>query len=325
MDWRRGNYAVLTRGGRVESPAGSGGLKKQVQMIAEGSVLSAASELPRLRRRRGVRRDSPIPCTAPDSRYRSRCRRCADALPPDMSDPAAGGRWPQAQPHRLHGLERPRERARPVAHFPSAGQGTAPGRLPDAAQERPRSWTSPPGAVSRRILPAGASPSRTPPIRPTGTAPPARACTSPRSPRALRGRTCPARPSRARCEPAWCSRTGATACCRRLLARVQGRALAAAAGGERGRAGARQRPAPNRMRFVSAGDSAPVATSQFKVYLLRTSTLQPRGGGFALGWKQSPRGSRGWRASRREHADLRRNGRPRRHLRGRLEREDVPA
>jgi CRISPR type III-A-associated RAMP protein Csm4 len=44
VDWRRGSYAVLTRGGRVESPAGSGGLKKQVQMIAEGSVLSAASE-----------------------------------------------------------------------------------------------------------------------------------------------------------------------------------------------------------------------------------------------------------------------------------------
>jgi hypothetical protein len=44
VDWRRGNYAVLTRGGRVESPAGSGGLKKQVQMIAEGSVLAAASE-----------------------------------------------------------------------------------------------------------------------------------------------------------------------------------------------------------------------------------------------------------------------------------------
>jgi hypothetical protein len=45
------------------------------------------------------------------------------------------------------------------------------------------------------------------------------------------------------------------------------------------------------MRFVSAGDSAPVATSQFKVYLLRTSTLQPRGAGFTLGWKQSPRGA----------------------------------
>jgi CRISPR-associated protein Csm5 len=47
----------------------------------------------------------------------------------------------------------------------------------------------------------------------------------------------------------------------------------------------------NRMRFVSVGDSKPIAFSQFKVHLLRTSTLQPRGGGFALGWKQSPRGT----------------------------------
>ena len=47
----------------------------------------------------------------------------------------------------------------------------------------------------------------------------------------------------------------------------------------------------NKMRLVSAGDSAPIETSQFKVYLLRTSTLMPRGANFALGWKQSPRGS----------------------------------
>jgi CRISPR-associated protein Csm5 len=47
----------------------------------------------------------------------------------------------------------------------------------------------------------------------------------------------------------------------------------------------------NRMRFVSAGDSATIESSQFKIYLLRTSTLQPRGGGFGLGWKQSPRGA----------------------------------
>lgn len=47
----------------------------------------------------------------------------------------------------------------------------------------------------------------------------------------------------------------------------------------------------NRMRFLSAGDSGVIATSQFKVYLLRTSTLQPRGAGFTLGWKQSPRGA----------------------------------
>ena len=39
-----------------------------------------------------------------------------------------------------------------------------------------------------------------------------------------------------------------------------------------------------RMRLVSAGDSV-------KIYLLRTSTLMPRGANFALGWKRSPSGS----------------------------------
>jgi CRISPR-associated protein Csm5 len=46
----------------------------------------------------------------------------------------------------------------------------------------------------------------------------------------------------------------------------------------------------SRMRFISAGDSAVVPSSQFKIYLLRTSTLQPRGPNFALGWK-APRGA----------------------------------
>jgi CRISPR-associated protein Csm5 len=47
----------------------------------------------------------------------------------------------------------------------------------------------------------------------------------------------------------------------------------------------------NRMRLVGAGDSTPIANTNFKVYLLRTATLQPRGGNFVLGWKQSPRGT----------------------------------
>ena len=47
----------------------------------------------------------------------------------------------------------------------------------------------------------------------------------------------------------------------------------------------------NRMRFVGAGDSTPIAASRFQIYLLRTSTLLPRGGNYALGWKQSPRGA----------------------------------
>ena len=44
VDWRRGNYTVLARSGRVDSPAGSGELKKQVQMVVEGSVLYAEGD-----------------------------------------------------------------------------------------------------------------------------------------------------------------------------------------------------------------------------------------------------------------------------------------
>ena len=39
VDWGRGSYAVMARGGRIDSPSGSGELKKQIQMVAEGSVL----------------------------------------------------------------------------------------------------------------------------------------------------------------------------------------------------------------------------------------------------------------------------------------------
>src|ERR1017187_9210837 len=47
----------------------------------------------------------------------------------------------------------------------------------------------------------------------------------------------------------------------------------------------------SRMRLVSVADSTPVTHAGFKVYLLRVSTLQPRGGSYALGWKQIPRGA----------------------------------
>jgi len=45
VDWTKGDYYVLARGGRIESPAGSGELKKQLQMVAEGSVVHAAAAL----------------------------------------------------------------------------------------------------------------------------------------------------------------------------------------------------------------------------------------------------------------------------------------
>ena len=41
VDWARGNYTVVTRGGRIQSPAGFGEAKKQLQMVTEGSVLVA--------------------------------------------------------------------------------------------------------------------------------------------------------------------------------------------------------------------------------------------------------------------------------------------
>ena len=51
-------------------------------------------------------------------------------------------------------------------------------------------------------------------------------------------------------------------------------------------------PGHSRMRGVGVGDSGPVKYSAMKIYLLRVSTLQARGPGqYALGWKQSQRGT----------------------------------
>jgi len=47
----------------------------------------------------------------------------------------------------------------------------------------------------------------------------------------------------------------------------------------------------SRMRLLSVADSATVTPAGFKVYLLRVSTLQPRGSSYSLAWKQSPRGA----------------------------------
>jgi len=41
VDWSRGNYWLVERGGRIDSPAGSGELKKTLRMVGEGSVIYA--------------------------------------------------------------------------------------------------------------------------------------------------------------------------------------------------------------------------------------------------------------------------------------------
>jgi CRISPR type III-A-associated RAMP protein Csm4 len=44
VDWQRGDYAIATRGGRVESEASWGDAKRPTRMIVEGSVLVAEAE-----------------------------------------------------------------------------------------------------------------------------------------------------------------------------------------------------------------------------------------------------------------------------------------
>jgi CRISPR type III-A-associated RAMP protein Csm4 len=44
VDWQKGNYSLTTRGGRIESEAGWGEMKKSTRMVTEGSVLVAANE-----------------------------------------------------------------------------------------------------------------------------------------------------------------------------------------------------------------------------------------------------------------------------------------
>ena len=43
IDWESGSYSLVARGGRVESPARSGELKKLLNMVSEGSVVVAAA------------------------------------------------------------------------------------------------------------------------------------------------------------------------------------------------------------------------------------------------------------------------------------------
>lgn len=45
VDWQRGEYTMVTRAGRIESPVRSGELKKQLRMVSEGSVLMAGDLL----------------------------------------------------------------------------------------------------------------------------------------------------------------------------------------------------------------------------------------------------------------------------------------
>jgi CRISPR type III-A-associated RAMP protein Csm4 len=42
IDWQRGNYSLIARSGRIESPTRPGGEKRMLRMVEEGSVLFSA-------------------------------------------------------------------------------------------------------------------------------------------------------------------------------------------------------------------------------------------------------------------------------------------
>jgi CRISPR type III-A-associated RAMP protein Csm4 len=77
VDWSGGNYSLLRRGGRVDSPVRSGDAKKLLRMVEEGSVLLATADLagaapdvapdgfPHPVYRAGFAMSIPVPASAP--------------------------------------------------------------------------------------------------------------------------------------------------------------------------------------------------------------------------------------------------------------------
>ena len=137
VDWKRGNYATVSR------------TRPHRKQRALGRAETAHHDDRRRFRAAGVERAA--------RRGQQRCARRFSAsgvsrrirghgshslagggmklLGLDCAYPHAGRRRPKAFAHRLHGLERPRQRSRSVAHLPAARQRPAPGKLSHATEE----------------------------------------------------------------------------------------------------------------------------------------------------------------------------------------------
>ena len=138
VDWKRGDYAITTRSGRVESDAGWGAAKRATRMITEGSVLVAPAEprgsvsdvapegFPHPVYRAGYALAIPIPLRPPIAREALRPWRRPHEVSRDVPHAHAGGRRAEAFADRLHGLARSRQRAGSTAHLQTAGEGSAP-------------------------------------------------------------------------------------------------------------------------------------------------------------------------------------------------------
>ena len=167
-------------------------------------------------------KDFRILYTAPASRWRFRFRfvkgRPPREIPRHMPDSHAGRRWPEARAHRLHGVEGPRQRARPAPHLSLAGKRSAPGRISDPAQDSRQAGFRFLGRL-RAELRGPADSLRTRQLdsrlgaRPFGKPVHPDLCDF-----ARRSRICPRPRSRARCEPARYSIAGTKRRCASLRA-----------------------------------------------------------------------------------------------------------
>ena len=282
------------RGGRVESPVRSGDSKKDRQH--GGRRLGSGGRKPGRTARHPTSRRmiSRIPSTAPDLRWPSpSLGRRRHEIPAHLFDAGAGRRRRPAFRHRLHGLERSRERARPARAFSSCsskgprldGYLT---QLKKATKLDFASW----GGFAQNFAGPPHSVRSIRRTRRTGTAP------SGESSEHSDVRCGPVRPVSARLGDQ--RRAAHRVCCLRALRKARCATWLPDCRGTARHAGP---PKPvedhligtggsSRTRFFAAADSAPVDHSPFKIYLLRVATLAARGTNeYALGWKQSQRGA----------------------------------
>ena len=292
-----------TRGGRIESPVRSGELKKQLRMVAEGSVLVGGDALrgaapdvapdgfPHPVYRAGFALSIPVPAQVIAMRYRLTCLTPLLVGDGRKLSPIDYMVWKDqvnvldqrrifrllAKGPRLDGYLTQLKRADKLdfASWGGFAQNFADRRIP---------FESP--AYSAILEPRRGR----------------HACTSRPSPPAPPARTFPAAAIKGALRTGLLFANWKDGMLKEVAATIQERTAAAPSGRERGRPGARARrrlPDALRRRGRFATRSTP---RSFKIYLLRVSTLAAARRRVRAGLETKPARRRGRRASGRQHA-----------------------
>jgi CRISPR type III-A-associated RAMP protein Csm4 len=148
VDWRSGNYCMVSRSGRIESPVSSGDLKKELRMVAEGSILVSAAPP------KGILRDV-APDGFPHPVYRCGYAlavpiRWGKAVPPPPPPPPPPAPIEEVVPEELPPVSEPPEPEIPVEEPPEPGPAPAPEGPNEPNIEEPESSGS---APEREVAP----------------------------------------------------------------------------------------------------------------------------------------------------------------------------